>query len=219
MTTERREEALSGGAIVRFGVPAGAAEERVEALPRIEVSSLRGARVGLRRGFVDEAGVRLRVACVEAPSDRFAPGVEEIVLGMATSIARGAASDGITLERWDAEGITRHEGRFEQVLTGQGARGDRPVVLRGRHVLGFEGAASEAVLCTFVCEEPRTNERCGALVDSAELVSLVPPPPPSLFVRTILMAAERPRDAALLGMGIGLVCVVVLLARRPRPLP
>ncbi|TKD13222.1 hypothetical protein [Polyangium fumosum] len=217
--TERREEALSGGAIVRFGVPAGAVEERAEALPRIEVSSLKGARVGLRAGFVDEAGLRLRVACVEAPSDRFAPGVEEIVLGMATSIARGAASDGITLDRWDAEGITRHEGRFEQALTGQGTRGERPVTLRGWHVLGFEGAASEAVLCTFVCEEPRAGERCAALVANAELTSLVPPPPPSLLVRTILMAAERPREAALLGLGIGVLLVAVLLARRPRPSP
>ncbi|MRG94862.1 hypothetical protein [Polyangium spumosum] len=217
--TERREEALSGGAVVRFDVPAGAAEERAEALPRIEVSSLKGARVSLRRGFVDEVGLRLRVACVEAPSDRFAPGLEEVVFGMATHLARGAASEGVALERWDAEGITRHDGRFEQALTGRGARGDAPVTFRGRHVLGFEGAAREAVLCTFVCEEPRTGERCGELVAKAELGSLVPPPPPSLLVRSILMAAERPRDAALLGAGIGVLFVVVLLARRPRPSP
>ena len=128
-----------------FSLPASATEEPAEALPRVEVSSLKGARVGLRRGFVDEeAGLGFRAACVEAPSDRFAPGVEEIVLGMATSIARNAASDGVTIERWDAEGITRHEGRFEQAFTGRGTGGDRPVTFRGRHVLGFEGEASEA---------------------------------------------------------------------------
>ncbi len=217
--TERREEALSGGAIVRFSTPAGSVEERAEVLPRFDVSSLKDARIGLRRGFVDEAGLRLRVACVEAPSDRFAPGVEEIVLGMATSIARGAAADGVALDRWDAAALTRHDGRFEQPLTGQGKRGEGLVVFRGRHVLGFEGTSREAVLCTFVCEEPRTSERCGELVDGAELASLVPPPPPSLLVRGILLGAERPREAAAVGMGIGLLFVAVLLARRPRPAP
>jgi len=217
--TERREAALPGGAIVRLSLPQGAKEEPAEVLPRVDVSALSGARVGLRIGFADEPGPRLRVVCVEAPADRFAPGLEEVVLGMATHRAHVATSESVVIERWEPGAITRHEGRFEQVITGQGAREGRPLDIRARLVLGFEGDAPEALLCTFVCDEPKAGGVCDDLVAEVELASLVPPPPPSMLIRAILFAAEEPRHAAMGLVMMGTMMVAVLLARRPRPRP
>jgi hypothetical protein len=44
-------------------------------------------------------------------------------------------------------------------------------------------------------------------------------PPPSLLVRVILEAAERPLHAGFLFAALGIAAVAVVLARRPRPRP
>jgi hypothetical protein len=211
--------ALPGGARITLPLPESATEQPADALPRIEVGGLPGARVALRRGFEAEGGLVVRLACVEAPSDRWAPGVEELALGMATHLARTAVAKEVALDRWDMAPIVSTNHRFEQRIEGAGQRRDVKVLLRGRHLLGFAGEAREAVLCTVVCDEPSEGARCGALVDATELSSLVAPPPPSALVQGILFAAERPREA---GFAFALVCVGVvslILARRPRPRP
>ena len=85
--TNARTEALGGGATLEFVVPASASEVSPERLPKFEVSGLPGARVALRRGFVDLEGANVHVACVEAPSDRWAPGMEDVVFGIANGVA------------------------------------------------------------------------------------------------------------------------------------
>ncbi|WP_235880353.1 hypothetical protein [Polyangium aurulentum] len=211
------EALLPGGARVTIPLPQDATEQPADALPRIEVGGLPGARVALRRGFEVEGGLVVRVACVEAPSDRWAPGVEELALGVASGLARGAVAKEVALERWDAAPIVKTDHRFEQRIEGAGVRRDVEVALRGRHLLGFAGEAREAVLCTVVCDEPSDGARCGALVDGTEMSSLVEPPPPSALVKGILLAAERPREAGLVGALVCLGVVSLILARRPRP--
>jgi len=214
---EVRETSLPGGAALRLSLPLGLRAEPVEALPRLEVGGLPGARVALRMGFVGEDALRVRVACVEAPSDRWAPGLEEVVLGLATSLARKAASEDVAIERLDIAPIKAIESRFEQGFSGAGTRAGGRVALEGKHVLGFEGEAQGAVLCTVFCEEARVGERCGAIVERSEIFPLVGPPPPSFFVRAVLYAAEQPLHAAAAFGLVGLALVAVLLARRPRP--
>jgi hypothetical protein len=211
--------ALPGGARIDLPLPASATAQPESALPPIEVGGLPGARVALRRGFDVEGGLVVRLACVEAPSDRWAPGLEELAFGMATHLARGAVAKEIALDRWDMAPIVATNHRFEQRIEGAGHRRDVKVTLRGRHLLGFAGEARDAVLCTVVCDEPSGGERCGKLVDATELSALVAPPPPSALVRGILLAAERPREAGLVAALVCVGLVSLILARRPRPRP
>ena len=69
-----------------------------------------GATIALRRGVSGEGGVELVAVCARAPSDRWAPGVEELVLERATAIARGALRGEI--DRFDALAITASCPRF-----------------------------------------------------------------------------------------------------------
>jgi hypothetical protein len=138
---------------------------------------------------------------------------------MAHGVARGAVTREVALERWDAAAIHAEGSRFEQGFEGRGMRQGVQVALRGRHVLGFEGEAKEALLCTVVCEEKGTEARCGDLLEGVRVEGLVEPPPPSLLVRAVLTAAERPREAGVVTMGLCLAVVAFILARRPRPRP
>ena len=73
-------------------------------LPTVDVPPIPGAALALRRGLTAEGGVELLAVCARAPSDRWAPGVEELVLGRATGIARGALQ--AEVDRFDTSAIT-----------------------------------------------------------------------------------------------------------------
>lgn len=193
--------------------------EPLEALPRFEVSGVPGARASLRVGFVSTDGLRLRAACVEAPSDRWAPGIEEIVLGVATGVLRRALGEELAIERLDAEAIVARGDVFAQALSGVGLRGQTRVSITGKHLLGFEGASPEVVLCSVSCEEPLSGLACAGLVTKAEVSPLVAAPPPSLLVRALLLSAEHPREVFSVLFFAVCLGVALLLARRPRPLP
>ena len=217
---------VAAGVTLHLGVPEGAREEAEGALPGIDVSAVPGARVVLRRGFVREGGGRggegangagagagglvvVRVGCVVAPSDRWAPGVEELVLGRATGLATGGL--GAAVERWEASAITAREGRFEQRIVGRA--GGREVA-GVAHTLGFVGASHEVVLCSVGCAGGEVcREVLGATRVTGELVG---PPPPSALVRGVLLAAERPYEAVAVVGAVGVAVVAVLLARRPK---
>ena len=85
------------------------------------------------------------------------------------------------------------------------------------------GEASDGVLCSIACVEPRAQadrSTCSDRVAKATLEgSLMEPPPPSLLVRLILAAAERPLHAGFVVAALGIAVVAVVLARRPRPRP
>jgi hypothetical protein len=191
-------------------------------LPALNVAGLPGVSVALRRGFsvfgVDSAVV---VGCVRGPSDKWAPGVEELVLARATAIARG--SIGADLERLEARPIRSEKLVIEQRLSGEGTLvvNKTPALVEVRHLLAFAGEAREGVLCSVACVEPRgESSRCAEIVSTASLEgALMEPPPPSLLVRLILAAAERPLHAGVLVAALGIALVALVLARRPRPRP
>lgn len=215
---------------LRVALPAGAAPLPDAALPAIDVSSVPGAAVTLRRGFQGTEGVELRVICASAPSDRWAPGVEELVLGRVNALTHSAL--GGEVERFDALEIAKVGERFEQRFEGAVALPDGArIAVRGRHLLGFAGEARGVVLCSAVCTEPAApadkpaaledsaaTPRCAALIDAvAAEGAFTAAPPPSVLVRSILLAAEHPLGALGIAAAVGLALVAWVLARRPRP--
>ncbi len=186
-------------------------------MPGVDVPPIAGASIALRRGIAADGGVELVAVCARAPSDRWAPGVEELVLARATGIARGALQGEI--DRFDAAAIVASGPRFEQPFEGALHRGAVPLAFRGRHLLGFTNQAREAVICSVICTEPSgMTSLCAPVMASLEATgSWTSAPPPSLAIRAILGAAERPAIALGIGATLGLVLVVAIFARRPRP--
>lgn len=198
---------IAPGVTLRLAMPEDAREEAEGALPKIDVSAVPGAKVVLRRGAAS-AATTVRAACVIAPSDRWAPGIEELVLGRATGLA--TAGLGATVDRWEAAPIAAAGGRFEQRVTGRA--GDREVAVI-RHTLGFVGPGHDVLLCSVGC----SGAACGDVLAGTELTGpLVGPPPPSVLVRAALLVAERPYEAAACAGVVGAVIVAALIARRPK---
>ena len=138
-----------------------------------------------------------------------------------------AGALGGAVERFDAFEIAKVGQRFEQRFEATAALpGDARISARGRHMLGFAGEAKGAVLCTVVCVEPAAppgsaaTGHCAALVDAvAHEGAFTEAPPPSLLIRAILLAAERPEAALSIAAAVLLALVATVLARRPRPRP
>ncbi len=202
--------ALGDGAELRWPLPEAAREE--VALPDLDVSAVPGARVTARVGFVLPDGPVLRGACVRAPSDRWAPGVEELVLGRATGVAQALVAPDVS--RWEPGAIEAAGRRFEERIHGE-APGARVEL---RHILGFVGPDRDAALCTLACRESLAGDRCAPLLDAAAAEgAFVEAPPPSLMVRAIFAAAEHPYEAAALAGALAIGATALVLWKRPRP--
>ncbi|MEO5729039.1 MAG: hypothetical protein ABI134_20890 [Byssovorax sp.] len=200
-----------------MALPQGAQALGDTALPVVDAPPIPGAVVLLRRGVAAEDDIEVVAVCAGAPSDRWAPGVEELVLARAGAIAQGALRGAV--DRFDAGAIAASGPRFEQPFEGAVQRGATPLVFRGRHLLGFTSASREAVLCSVLCTEPPTaSSRCAPVIDSlAATGTWTSAPPPSLAIRAILGTAEHPTAALAIAAALGLVLVVGIFAKRPRP--
>jgi len=222
-TVERKEARLpvvdeSGSrAELTLALPRGARDAPEAALPTVDVSAVAGASIALRRAFDGDDGARLYALCARAPSDRWAPGLEELVLERANAIARGAL-DG-EVERFAAHTIEPVAGRFEQRFEGALRRDARALTVAGKHVLGFAGEARDAVLCTVMCTAPAQDApRCEALIEAAQASGRwTEAPPPSLLIRSILLAANHPEGTLGVAGAMAIAACALLLARRPRP--
>ena len=186
-------------------------------MPVVDAPPIPGAAVLLRRGAAAEGAVEVVAVCAGAPSDRWAPGVEELVLARAGAIAQGALR--AEIDRFDAGAIAASGPRFEQPFEGAVHRGATPLAFRGRHLLGFTSASREVVLCSVLCTEPpAASSRCAPVIDSvAATGTWTSAPPPSLAIRAILGTAERPAAALGIAAALGLVLVIGIFAKRPRP--
>jgi hypothetical protein len=215
MSSATESVPLVAGASLVLAPPAGAAREADEALPAIDVSSLPGARIALRRGYTG-GGLTLRAVCAAAPADGWASGVEEIVLGRASQLARDAL--GGEVARFAVGESAAVGPGFAQRFEGAVRRGDEALVVRGRHWLGFAGDPRQAVVCTVVCTEPAGVHGCDAAIALSEPSGTwSSAPPPSLLARVLLLAAERPYPAAGALLVASLGVAALILARRPRP--
>ena len=223
--------AVGPGLQLRLALPDAARDTPAERLPAVDLSAIAGAQLTLRRG-VEAGGLELRAICATAPSSRWAPGIEELVLDRASGLARATLGGGdARIERWEAGSIRAVGGHVEQPIEGErqspsgvevAAGGDTVTSsIRGRHVLGFAGEEHAVVLCTVICLEPGPPARCGALVDATSVEgTFVAAPEPSLLIRAILLAAEQPYPMAAAFALAASASIALLLARRPRrPLP
>lgn len=224
---------IAPGVVLTLAAPEGVEAEPEASLPPIDVSAVPGARVALKRGVQGE-GLVLRAACVLAPSDRWAPGLEELVLGRATGLATGSLP--VRVDRWESGPIRTSGARFEQRVTGRA--GDREAALIA-HTLGFTGPEHEVVLCSIACavrsgggdagaragsgagagagEGRGPDARCEAVLAASAIEGpLEGPPPPSMLVRAVLLAAEKPHEAGGIAALASALVVAVLLAKRPR---
>lgn len=206
---------------LRVELPDGAREVESSTLPPVDLPATAGVEIVAWRGWTASlaaaaAPTTVRVACVRAPSDRWAPGVESLVLARATAIAQRAAS--VESARWEPSAIRAVGPRFEQIISGHAERDGAPVTVALRHVLAFAGERRDASLCTLLCVEPRTDARCQAIIEAAEPAgTFQAPPPPGLMIRAILLAAEHPQVAGALAAALAAALVAIILQRRPRP--
>lgn len=189
------------------------------ALPAIDVSRLPGARVVTRLGWSDGAEpltsrTELFVLCAQAPSERFAPGLEEMVFSYASSFARRHLEPtGLTV--WHGQAPTSADARFTQRVSAEGTRRAELV-----HVLGFVGPEHDAALCTLACVEPSAARACdGVIAGATPIGDFVAAPPPNLVASAILAAAESPRAALAVGALLAFAITFALVVKRPRPLP
>lgn len=207
--------AIAAGAAIRLRVPEGAVPEPIEALPPVDVGNLPGAKVPVRAGFRG-TDATVRVACATAPSRGWAPGLEALVMARASQIARGAMEGEVV--SFDAENLAEVGPQIEQRFRAELKRGEAKATARGRHVLGFAGEAKDAVLCSVVCVDQAESSVCMPLVhDVAATGAWVAAPPPNLWARGILLAAEEPLGAAAIVGAATIAAAAVIVARRPRP--
>lgn len=183
------------------------------------LAALPGAHFGLDRTYAAE-GLRLRVVCVVAPPSRWAPGLEEPVLELATYHATRAL--GVPLGALRAGPIVRDLGadgapaRFSQELASEPGEW----TARGAHLLAFVGAPTKGLVCTLLCADRDRGASCGPLAREATVVApFVDAPPPSLVIELLLAGARAPVEA----LGVLALCALLLalrsIARRPRGLP
>jgi hypothetical protein len=199
---------------VRLSVapPAGAVAEAEEALPKFELGPVSGARVTLRAGFTGAFGVE-RIACATAPASGYAPGVEDLVFGRATQIARSALSG---VSRLEPSAARATPNGFEQRLDGDAVMEGASAHVAGRHLFAFTGRGASAVVCSIVCVE-RVPGGCASSIDGATLEgALGGTPPPSLAITALFAGIAHP-EMSLAALALaGAAVTWIVLARRPR---
>ena len=174
--------------------------------PAPDVSKLAGAKV-VAWLELDEPSSHTVAGCIRGPSDRFAPGIEDVLFERATWLAQSS----LTARPRELSTTSQHATAtgFDQTKVGKVDRGTFIV----SHVITFDGEASDLLLCSLACE--------GTCDDVTLAIEGTPPavPPPNVFVRGFLWAAERPRVSLGVLGALVLLVVAVILWRRPRPRP
>lgn len=208
--TERLRVGAGGDLLAAVEVDAALSRDAAPVPP--DVGRLPGARI---EGFTvarSDDGLTVQLGCARAPSDRWVPGLEGVVMERATPLALAP----LELRPWSLQrsaapsiaGATAIESWSGEVTGGRVAF---------THVLAFAASDRDAVVCSAVCLEPATGAGCEAILASLTMDgALGPPPPPGAFARAVLWSAEHPVGAA---VGVGIVAagvVALLLARRPR---
>jgi len=204
------------GPTMHVALPEGAeATARVD-LPSLDVSALSGARVTSYAGASVEPALAVRGACVRGPSDRWAPGAEQLVFEQATKmVARLMPSN---VKRLDGGRIEKHDLFWSQRLDGRAEREGQAMHVRAVQVLGFAGSEPDIVVCAIACQEPVGGHACEAVLSSRTVgEGFVAEPPPSLLAHAVVTVAEHPIPSASVGLVMALGAVWLVLSRRPRP--
>jgi hypothetical protein len=216
-STDSETVELGAGAAMRLPIPAGASRERDDLVPAVDLSNVPGGRIVARRAYRDTA-FALRAICVAAPARGWAAGVEEIILGRASQLAKEAL--GADVSSFAAGGAKEVGAGFEERFEGQVRREGEVLAIRGRHWLGFAGTPREALVCTVACTEPAPAHTCEAVVAAATPTGVwLEAPPPNLLARSLMLAASSPWWALAVFVAVSFVIATAVIVGRPRPRP
>lgn len=190
---------------------AGAGLTRMEP-PTLDVSRLPGASVVASSG-VTRGELTAQLGCVRGPSDRWAPGLEDVLFEKATwFVLRTFAMEGVPLRGED--GRDTRDGTLSRAYVGE--RDGRSIRLV--HSLGFVGEDRDVLLCTVAClEGPSATTSCGPVTDSFAINGGVQTPPaPHVALRLVFAGIEHPKTALLVMFVLFLVASALVLRRRRR---
>jgi hypothetical protein len=177
--------------------------------PSIPVS---GVRVVASLGW-DDSAASVRVVCAQSASDRWIPGLEDLVFDSATGLARAQVADlksiGLSASR-----VVGVEGA-RRTLHGETTHS----AISGAHVLAFVGPSRDALLCTLTCVEG-VKAACAPILETARFEGkTTQAPAASATVQAALAFADHPLWGVGVAALIALVATGLVLARRPRPRP
>lgn len=178
----------------------------------LDVSRLPGARVVATSG-VANGELKAELGCVRGPSDRWAPGLEDVLFEKATWFAlRGFAMEGTALRL--EEGSPKNDAVISRSFRGE--RDGRGVRLT--HALGFVGDNRDVLLCTAACAEPIAPvSRCEPVIASFALAgALETQPEPNAALRLVFAAIEEPKLSLILMIVLFVGVSAIVLRRRSR---
>jgi len=158
----------------------------------------------------------VRVVCVVAPTDRWAPGLEDTVLGFATWTAhKSLAAEPVRLAAGTIDGDAPAGGADSHFRQGF-ASAETGTGVAGFHELGFVGG--EGLACSLGCvESGASSEECARIAKESHVeAAFSAQPPANWIVRVGLFVAERPVQSGALGLVVGGAILATWIARRPR---
>jgi hypothetical protein len=222
-----------GGQVsIKLDVPAGLAPLADDALPKLELDGIQGAKTTIRRG-VSRRGSEFRVLglCVEASSSMWAPDLEATIFDRLNDTIKQELERRGSVDKFEPSAPVSVPPRFESNLAAEVAMVEkgkaRPldgnaipkVNVLAKSTLGFVGAEPSLVLCSVVCAEPVGDApTCAPLLATTSFQGqFVPAPSPSLVGRVIGSFARAPFSSLGLVFGLSMMAVgAVVVAWPPR---
>jgi hypothetical protein len=221
-----------GHVSIKLDVPPGLAPLGDDALPKLELDGIQGAKTTLRRG-VSRPGSEFRVLglCVEASSSMWAPDLEATVFDRLHDTIKQELERRGSVDKFESSAPVSLPPRFESSLSADVAMIEkgkaRPldgnaipkVKVLAKSTLGFVGSEPALLVCSVVCAEPVGDApACASLLASTQFNgTFVPAPSPSLAGRVIGSFARAPFSSLGLVFGLSLMGFgAVVVAWPPR---
>ncbi len=217
--------------------PAGSHDLEPERLPAVDLASVPGGTLALRKGLAwaaSEGEGRLAAVCLGVDGRAWAEGAEGLFFDRLNAAAKAELEGRGELERYEArtpvgdasQFLQRYSASLKEGPAGGGAErgklrtnepGARPpnkLRAEGVHAIVFAGARPDVLACSVACVEvdAAAAPRCAPALESLRLEGpLVSPPHPSAAARTLGFLGRRPLASAGLGAG-GLLMLLGLAA-------
>lgn len=224
--------AVDRGASLSLRVPEGSLP-MTDDLPVVDLASLPGAKVALRRGVgrapatPEHASDSVTAVCVVADSARWAPEAEPLAFSRMADAARSELSKHGAPTRFDVgdpveDGPQSIAKVSAEVPVADGAAALLRTRMEARLLLGFVGERADVVACVVACTEVSfpAARVCPAAIDGVRLTgALVPRPAGSRWARLGVAVTTRTGWAALALAGLVSMLAGLLVAAWPPKRP
>ncbi len=223
---------VDGGAAVSLRVPEGSLP-MTDDLPTVELSSLPGAKLALRRGVgrapatPEHASDSVTAVCVTASSSAWTPEAEPIAFARMADTLKAELSKQGAPARFDVgepleaelQSITKVSA---EVPVADGAAALLRTRTEARLLLGFVGERADVIACVVACTEVSfpAARVCPAAVDGVKLTGpLVARPTGSRWARLGVAITTRTGWAALTLAGLAMMLAGLFVAAWPAKRP